>query len=81
MPVILNALISFVEISNDIALESKLALALSALAHPAVTPYLRGRSEVMRDEARAKLNEEAIKAAEDLAREKSPELWAEELLK
>jgi hypothetical protein len=61
--------------------EAKLALALSALVHPAVTPYLRGRSEVMRDEAMAKLSEEMIKAAEDLARKKGPELWAEELLK
>jgi predicted ATPase/transcriptional regulator with XRE-family HTH domain len=80
-PLILNALISFVEILNDTPPETKLAVALSALAHPAVTPYLRGRSEAMRDDAKSNLNEESIKAAEDFARVKSPELWAQELLK
>jgi predicted ATPase/transcriptional regulator with XRE-family HTH domain len=80
-PVLLNALISFVEISNELPPETKLALGLSVLDHPAVSPYLRERSQLMRDNARAGLREEMIKAAEDLARAKSPELWAQELLK
>ncbi|HRQ22181.1 MAG TPA: hypothetical protein PLF42_02030 [Anaerolineales bacterium] len=66
---------------NDLLPETKLAVALSAFAHPAVTPYLHRRSEAMRDDAKAALSEEMIKAAEDLAKEKSPELWAQELLK
>lgn len=78
---LLNALISFVEMPNGLPYETKLAVALSALAHPAITPYLRGRSEIMRDDARANLNDEMIKEAENLAEEKSPELWAQELLK
>lgn len=81
MPIVLNALISFVEVSADLPPETKLAVALSVLANPAATPYLRERGGMMRDEARVRLSDEMIKSAEDLAREKSPELWAQELLK
>ena len=77
----INVLISLIEISNELPPETKLAVALSALAHPALTPYLRGRSETMRDHAKANLSEEAMETAEGLAREKSPELWAQELMK
>ena len=80
-PVLLNALVSYTEMPNDLPYETKLAVALSVLAHPAVTPYLRGRSEAMRDDTKSNLSEEMIKVAEDLARDKSPELWAQELLK
>jgi tetratricopeptide (TPR) repeat protein len=80
-PLMINALVSLVEISNEFPLEIKLAVALSALAHPAITPNLRGRSETIRDHAKANLREEEIKLAESLAREKSPELWAQELMK
>jgi len=79
---VLNALISFTEMSNNgLPYETKLAVALSALAHPAITPYLRGRSEAMREDAEANLSREMIEASKDLARKKSPELWAQELLK
>jgi predicted ATPase/transcriptional regulator with XRE-family HTH domain/Flp pilus assembly protein TadD len=80
-PVLLNALVSFVEMPNDLPHETKLGVALSVLDHPAVTPYLRGRSEMMREAARSNLSEERIRAAEELAKEKSPEIWAQELLK
>jgi predicted ATPase/transcriptional regulator with XRE-family HTH domain len=80
-PVLLTALVSFTEMPNDLPYETKLAVALSVLAHPAITPYLRGRSEAMRDDAKSNLSGEMIKAAEDLARVKNPELWAQELLK
>lgn len=80
-PILLHALISFIEMPNDLPYETKLAVALSVLAHPAITPYLRGRSEAMRDEAKSNLSEEMTGAAEDLARVKSPEHWAQELLK
>jgi tetratricopeptide (TPR) repeat protein len=80
-PLLLNALISFVEISNGLSPEKKLAVSLSILAHPAITPHLRGRCELMRDHARANLSMEMIQAAEELAREITPERWAQELLK
>lgn len=78
---LLNVLISYTEMSNGIPYETKLAVALSTLAHPAITPYLRGRSKAMRDDARENLSDEMIREAENLAKEKSPELWAQELLK
>lgn len=80
-PVLLNALVSYTEMPNDLPYETKLGVALSVLAHPALTPYLRGRSEAMCDEAKSNLSSDMIKAAEDLAKEKMPEVWAEELLK
>jgi predicted ATPase/DNA-binding XRE family transcriptional regulator len=78
---LLNALISFTDLPNGLSPETKLAVALSTLTHPAITPYLRERSVMMRDLAKASLSAERIQAAEAFAREKSPELWAQELLK
>jgi len=78
---LLDVLISYTEMSNGIPYEKKLAVALSTLAHPAITSYLRGRGEAMRDDARENLSDEMIREAENLAKEKSPELWAQELLK
>jgi predicted ATPase len=80
-PLILNALISFVEIPNELSSETKLAITFSLLTHPAITPNLRRRCELIRDHAKAHLSTERIKEAEELAKEKSPELWAQELLK
>ncbi|PWB77815.1 MAG: hypothetical protein C3F07_00425 [Anaerolineales bacterium] len=80
-PVLLNALVSFTEMPNDIPHGTKLGVALSVLAHPAVTPYLRDRSDAMRGDAISNLSEESIKAAEEIAKDKSPESWAQELLK
>jgi predicted ATPase/DNA-binding XRE family transcriptional regulator len=79
--VLLNVLISFADMPNMLTPKTKLAVALSALEHPAITPYLRERSMMMRDQAKACLSEGEIKAAEELSRGKSPELWAQELLK
>lgn len=80
-PVLMNALISYIEMQNAIPHETKLAAALSVLAHAAVTPYLRGRSEAMRDDAKKSLSDEMIEVAEKLAAENSLEIWAQELLR
>jgi hypothetical protein len=80
-PLLLNALISFADMPNGLSPETKLVVALSTLAHPALPPYLRERSEMIRDNAKASLSVDGIKVAENLAREKSPDLWAQELLK
>jgi predicted ATPase/transcriptional regulator with XRE-family HTH domain len=80
-PIILNALVSFAEMQNDLSAETKLAVALSVLSHSAITPNIRARCEKIRDETKAELTAQQIKAAEDLAGAKSPELWAQELLK
>jgi predicted ATPase/transcriptional regulator with XRE-family HTH domain len=80
-PVILNALVSFVELQNGLPPETKLAVALSVLSHPAVTPNLRARSERMRGEASSCLSAEQTRAVEQLAIQKSAEVWADEILK
>jgi tetratricopeptide (TPR) repeat protein len=81
MPIILNALVSFVEMQNDLSAETKLASALSVLSHSAITPNIRIRCEKLRDELKAKITVQAIELAEHLAKEKSPETFAQELLK
>jgi predicted ATPase/transcriptional regulator with XRE-family HTH domain len=80
-PITLNALVSFVEMQNGLSAETKLAVALSVLSHPAVTPNLRARCEHMRDEMKSSLTTQKIEVAEDLAKEKKPEAWAQEILK
>jgi len=78
---VLHVLASFTEMHNELPTETKLAVALSVLSHPAVTPYLRSQIEQMRDEVTACLTTEQIEAAENLAKEKKPEEWAQEILK
>ncbi len=80
-PVILNALLAFVEIQSELSPETRLAVALSLRSHPAATPHIHERSEILRNELRSKLSDEAMHAAEILAVEKDAERWAEELLK
>src|SRR5687768_11774307 len=79
--VLLDALFSFAEIENRLSAETKLAVALSVLSHPAVTPQLRARSEHMRDEMTASLKPPQIVRAKRLATEKKPEVWAQELFR
>jgi tetratricopeptide (TPR) repeat protein len=78
--IILNTLISFTEIQDDLLPETKLAVALSALSHPAITPYLRKRCERLRDGLTSLLTPKQIKSATILAMEKNPEDWAQEVL-
>ena len=79
-PILLNALVSYAEMQNCLSPEMKLAVALSVLSHPAVTPNLRARCEALRETNKAGLDAEMIQRAEDLAKEKSSEAWAQELL-
>lgn len=80
-PIIMNTLLSFTEIQNGLSAKIKLAVALSLLSHPAVTPNIRTRSETMRDKLKAELTQQEIETAEHLAKEKTPEILAKELLK
>jgi tetratricopeptide (TPR) repeat protein len=77
-PILLNAFLSYVEIQHDLPAETKLAAALSVLAHPAVTPNLRARSECLRDEISSS---NAIEKAEELISEKNAEVLAQEIMK
>jgi predicted ATPase/transcriptional regulator with XRE-family HTH domain len=80
-PIILNALVSFIEMQNDLSAETKLAAVLSVLSHSAITPNIRIRCKKLRDEIKAEITVQAIEFAEHLAKEKSPETFAQELLK
>ena len=77
----LNTLISYVDVQDRLSPEIKLAVALSSLEHPAITPYLRERSKAMCESAKESLSEEMVEIAENLAREKDLEGWAQELMK
>jgi tetratricopeptide (TPR) repeat protein len=79
-PILLNALLSYVEVPNELPAETKLAVALSVLAHSAATPNLRARSEAMRDTLISLLSAEQVERAVNAAREKSPEGWASEII-
>jgi predicted ATPase/transcriptional regulator with XRE-family HTH domain len=79
-PVILNALLSYAEMQNELPSEEKLAVALSVLAHSAVTPNLRERSECLRDEIMKTLTEQQITEVQDRVGNKSAEILAQELL-
>ncbi len=79
-PIILNALISFVEIQNELPTETRLAVALSVLAHSAITPNMRARSECLRDELMTRITAQEIEKVKRFANEKSAEIWAQEIM-
>ncbi|NTU55712.1 MAG: tetratricopeptide repeat protein [Anaerolineales bacterium] len=79
--IILSALVSFIEMENDLPTETKLAVALSIISHPSVTPHLRDRSEKLRDEISSHLTADQVKAAENCTKQKTTEEWAQEVLK
>lgn len=79
--IILSALVSFIEMENGLSTDTKLAVALSVTAHPSVTPHLRARSEKLRDKISSHLTADRVKAAENCAKQKTTEEWAQEVLK
>lgn len=79
--IILSALVSFIEMENGIPPETKLAATLSIISHPSVTPHLRARSEKLREAISSRLTADQIKVAENYAKQKTTEEWAQEVLK
>lgn len=79
--IILSALVSFIEMENGIPPETKLAATLSIISHPSVTPHLRARSEKLREAISSHLTADQIKVAENYAKQKTTEEWAQEVLK
>ena len=80
-PIILNALVAYTEIPDVLPAETRLAVALSVLTHPAVTPNIRTRSEAIQDQVIPLLTTDQIESAHKIAEGTSPEDWAQELLK
>ena len=79
-PIILNVLVSFVKIEDQLPAETKLAVALSVLSHPGIDPILHNYGKRIRDENQNGLTPSQIALAEKLALEKPAEEWAEEFL-
>ena len=79
--IILNALVSYVEMRNELSPEIKLAVALSVLSHPAATPNMRVRCERIRDAIMLSLPAKQVEAVNDLAKQMIAEEWAQEILK
>jgi hypothetical protein len=80
IPIILQILISQMEMQNKLLPETKLAVTLAVLSHSANTPNLRIRCERLRDGLTSLLTPKQIKSATILAMEKNPEDWAQEVL-
>jgi tetratricopeptide (TPR) repeat protein len=80
MPVLLNALVSFAELPDALPPETRMVVAVSVMSHPAITPNLRARSKQLRDETMACLTAEQIETAEKIAKVRTPEDWANEIL-
>lgn len=79
-PIVLNVLIAFTEMADVMSAETKLAVALSVLAHPAITPNIHARCESIRAQSAPLLTAEQIESVKKLAKEKSLDVWAQELL-
>jgi hypothetical protein len=80
-PLILIALVSFVELENNLSDGTKLEVILAVLSHSAVTPNLRARCERIRDGIVPALTKQQVEHARQSATKKSPEAWAQELMK
>ncbi len=78
--IILNCLLSFIEIQNDMPPITRLSIVTSILLHPGISPNQRNRAEKLHDTLKATLSEKAVQEADALAMEKSPEVWAQEIL-
>ena len=78
--VIVSTLISFIEVINGLSPETKLAVILSVLAHPGITPNMRERCERIREELRPALTSEQIEAAQQRAEATQVETWADEII-
>lgn len=79
-PVILLALVSYIEMEKKLPAETKLAIALSVLSHSAVSPNLRQRCEQIRQEVTACLTPQQIQAMEEVAKGTPAESWAKEII-
>jgi hypothetical protein len=62
---------------NELAADIKLAVTLSILDHPAITPNIRERSETLLSQ----FSPQQVESARQMMARKSPEMWAQELLK
>lgn len=79
--IILLVLISLAEIPGELPAETTLALTMTMLDAPGVTPIMRRRCLKMQAEARSQLTDAQIQAAAQRAEAMSVENWADELFR
>lgn len=79
-PLLFNVLISYIEMCAELSASIKVAVALSVLTHSAATPNVRGRCEQIRETLTPRLTTEELEMAAQLAKDKQPEMWAQELI-
>jgi tetratricopeptide (TPR) repeat protein len=78
--IILNALVSYLEIKNELPARQKLAVSLAVLEHPGINPEIYDRAVCIRDKSLSRLKAQQAGLAEQWAKEKNAEEWAKELL-
>ncbi len=80
-PTILEVLVAFISSDDRILPVIKLAITLAVLSHPSTTPHVRARAEHIRYGLILSLSTEQVEMAKNRAIEKSPETWAQEILR
>jgi tetratricopeptide (TPR) repeat protein len=78
--VVINTLLSYIELGNELLPETKLAVATSVLNHPGTTPTMRSRCEKIWAENQPLLTKQQVKNVELRAKEKAIEEWADEII-
>jgi tetratricopeptide (TPR) repeat protein len=81
VPTISEVLIAFVHLDHEISPDTKLAVTLAVLQYPATAPHVRARAEELRAQLASSLTSKQIKTAQLASEEKSPEAWAQEILR
>jgi tetratricopeptide (TPR) repeat protein len=80
IPNVFEALVAFLTVDAEIALETRLAALIAVLDHPTVTSPIRQRAESLRDKWVSRLTLEQREDARAEASTKSLEAWAQEIL-
>ena len=78
--IILNALVSFLEIENELPAGQKLAVSQAVLEHPGINPEIYDRAACIRDKSLSGLIDRQAGLVEQWVKEKNAEEWAKELL-
>lgn len=75
VPTILEALVAFVAIDQEIPPETRLAVTLYVLSHPAVSPSLEQHAEQLRERLSSSLTEKQVFAAQSQVTGSETEWW------
>jgi tetratricopeptide (TPR) repeat protein len=79
-PTILEALVGLISLDERVMPEKRLAVTLSILSHPAVTPSIRQQAEGLKERLTSALSPRQVLLAEAQAESLDPEVWNEGFL-